>query len=172
MRIFRSMLSVTARGVALQLFFPVVIAGVLYGMGKPLAAFIVFQFFIEGFALWQLAIGLGLYDPDTGFSKHWFVFNMVFAMIYRLSTNGYQVYYFWQNGEFLQMERLLWLTPIHLYASIGVVFCFYVNASLIRKRELRKGQAVFTVKQNFWRLLLFPWGLWNLQPRLNQLTRS
>jgi hypothetical protein len=166
------MLSLSACGVAIQLFLPVIVSGVLYLWGRPLAAFIVFQFFIEGFALWQLSIGLGLFDSSAGFSKKWFIFNMVFAMVYRLTTNGYQGYHFWLHGEFMQMEKLLWLTPIHLYASAGVVYCFYVNGNLIRHSEVLKGRAVFTVWQNFLRLLIFPWGLWNLQPRLNQLIRS
>jgi hypothetical protein len=170
MMIFQSLLTVTARGLALQLFVPVLAAGILYFAGLPLPAFIVFQFFIEGFALWQLAIGLTLFTPGAGVSKRWFVFNMVFAMLYRLTTNGYQIYFYLQHGKFMAMEELLWLAPIHLYASVGVVYCFYINGLLIRKKEEKIGRAVFTVKQNFFSLLLFPWGLWHVQPRLNQLT--
>ncbi len=158
MSVFQSFLTVSARGIALQLFVPVGAAAILYLVGLPLPAFIVFQFFIEGFALWQLAIGIILFTPSAGVSKDWFVFNMIFAMLYRLTTNGYQIYFYLQHHEFMAMDELLWLIPIHLYASGGVVYCFYVNGRLIRKQEEKIGRAVFTVQQNFLRLFVaFQW---------------
>jgi hypothetical protein len=169
MKFFQSFLKLDSKRLALQLFVPVVLAAGLYLLGYVLSAFIVFQFFIEGFALWQLAIGLVLFQKEIGASRAWFIFNMVFAMTYRLGANGFQIYYYVQHGAFFPLEQLLWIIPMHLYASLGVVYCFYVNARLIRNNEQKIGRAVFTVKEIFFRLLLFPWGMWSIQPRLNRM---
>lgn len=169
MSLFKKIASQSPRAVAFQLFAPVAFSGALYLLHFPLPAFIVFQFFIESFALWQLSIGLALFSVGAPMSRRWFIFNMAFAMAYRLGTNGYQVYHHLLHGEFIQMEKLLWLVPIHLYATGGVLYCFYVNSLLLQKAEQKVGKVALSVKENFLRLLLFPWGLWSLQPRLKKI---
>lgn len=168
-KLFRSILLLSSRQLAVRLFGPVALSLLLYAIGYTLAAFIVVQLFIEGFALWQLAIGLTLFRSELGVSRGWFIFNMVFAMLYRLTTNGYQIYHHVQYGAFFPMETVWWIVPVHLYASLGVVYCFYVNARLIRNSEEKIGMQDFSVKQIFFRLLLFPWGMWYVQPRLNRM---
>lgn len=70
------------------------------------------------------------------------------------------------------MEEILWVIPFHLYASLGVVYCFYQNAGWILEREKETNlSSSHNLKQTFFRILIFPWGLWSVQPRLNELTK-
>ncbi len=153
------------------MFVPVLAGGVLYIAGLKLTGFIVFQLFIEMFVLWHFAIGLNLwYTEENSMQKKLFVINMLFALVYRMSGNIYQAVYYYHHAVFPDMEKFLWIIPVHLYASIGSVYCFYQNARWITLAEKNNGiNPGMSIRQTFFRLLAFPWGLWNIQPRLNRL---
>lgn len=165
---FSVVLKWSSQKLAAYLFMPVAVSGILYLLNFKLTAFIIFQIFIETFALWQLSIGLNLAKNST--LKKMFIFNMIFAILYRFLTNCYQAVYFYQMGEFVQIENLLWLIPFHLYATAGVVYCFYLNAKwIISAEEENDNHSTADIYSTFFRLLIFPWGLWKIQPRLNRI---
>jgi hypothetical protein len=174
MKFLRKILAYSSARLALQMFTPVVVAGILYIAGFKLAGFITFQLFIEMFVLWHFAIGFNVWHVESNkVQKRLFVFNMLFALIYRLGSNAWQAIYFYHYGIFPNIEKMLWLTPIHLYASFGCVYAFYQNARWLVHAERVAGiQPIFTIKKTFVQLLLFPWGLWYIQPRLNRMLNN
>jgi hypothetical protein len=167
-RIFNFFLKLSAKQLFAQLFAPVVLALVVWLTGYTLAAFIIFQLFIEAFVLWHLSIGANLHISKRPF--YFFLFNLLFGVVYRLGTNAWQIVHYLEFKEFLQLEKILWVIPFHLYATLGVVYCFSQNAGWIIQREREKGiSSSHNLMQTFFRILIFPWGLWSVQPRLNQL---
>lgn len=170
-QLFRQISNQKAGQIAVQLFLPVAVAAVLYGAGWKLSAFLVFQLFIEGFVLWQFSMGYNL-SADNGDRTHWkwFVASMLFALTYRLGTNGYQAWYYTEHSQFPELEKLLWLTPIHLVATAGSIYCFYLNARWLRRSEAQRHLPIVeNLRSTFLKILVFPYGLWQIQPRLNAL---
>ena len=169
--LFRKILKMSPLGIGLQMFLPVIVSGIVYLAGYSLTAFLVFQLFIEAFALWQLSMGIVLSkDIASHNTRVIFIFNMIFALIYRFGSNAYQVWHYVNLGRFAEMEKLLWLIPIHIYASAGMIYCFWLNAKWIREKEKLSGSGVNeSTGKTFIRILIFPWGLWNIQPRLNAI---
>ncbi len=157
-----------------QFFMPVIVAGLLYLVNMKLTGFIVFQLFIEIFVLWHFSIGLTLSrDDESPRQRYIFIFNMLFALIYRMSSNGYQIWYQLHFGAFPELESMLWLIPIHLYASFGSIYCFYQNSKWIIAAEKKLELAPLTsLQKTFWLILIFPVGLWIVQPRLNKISVS
>lgn len=169
--IFIKILRMSAWGIGLQMFLPVITSGVIYLAGYPLTAFLVFQLFIEAFALWQLSMGIVLSKYSAaGKIRVLFIFNMIFALAYRFGSNAFQVWHYVNLGGFAEMEKLYWLIPVHIYASAGMIYCFWLNAKWIRENETADGTGINeSVLKTFFRVLMFPWGLWNIQPRLNAI---
>lgn len=159
--------------IALGFFLPVLIATVLHLVGYSVAGFIVFQFFIEFFVLWHFAIGLTLSQKsdNQGFINI-FIFNMLFALAYRLSSNFYQIWYALNFGEFPKMEEFIWIIPIHTYASFASVYCFYLNVRWICEMESKLNLPKHNLGKSFFQILLFPFGLWFIQPRLNNIAQK
>lgn len=173
MKFLRNILAYSSTRLALQMFVPVAAAGILYISGLKLAGFLIFQLFIEMFVLWHFAIGTSLWFVESRQAqKRLFVFNMLFALTYRVGSNAWQAIYFYHHGIFPDIEKMLWLIPIHLYASVGCVYCFYQNARWLVLAEQAAGiLSPASLKKSFLQLLLFPWGMWHIQPRLNRLLR-
>lgn len=170
----QKVLKLSAAKIAAYLFGPVLVAVMFVLLERQLTGFLIFQLFIEGFVIWQLAIGLVLYR----FIPHkrqifLFVFNMTIGILYRLTTNVQQIFVYLDTGKFSFFETPLWVIPVHLYATVGVVYCFYLNARWIQnaEQELAISSSETTVK-TFFGLLIFPVGLWSIQPRLNKIAEK
>ncbi len=157
-----------------QFFTPLLVAGLLYLLNMKMTGFIVFQLFIEIFVLWHFSIGLSLScDDESPRQRYIFTFNMLFALLYRMSSNGYQIWHQLNFGTFPELESMLWLIPIHLYASFGSIYCFYQNSKWIIAAEQKLDLAPRnTLQKTFWQVLIFPVGLWMIQPRLNKISLS
>lgn len=157
-----------------QFFTPLLVAGLLYLLNMKMTGFIVFQLFIEIFVLWHFSIGLSLScDDESPRQRYIFTFNMLFALLYRMSSNGYQIWHQLNFGMFPELESMLWLIPIHLYASFGSIYCFYQNSKWIIAAEQKLDLAPRnTLQKTFWQVLIFPVGLWMIQPRLNKISLS
>ena len=124
----QKVLKLSAAKIAAYLFGPVLVAVMFVLLERQLTGFLIFQLFIEGFVIWQLAIGLVLYR----FIPHkrqifLFVFNMTIGILYRLTTNVQQIFVYLDTGKFSFFETPLWVIPVHLYATVGVVYCFYLT---------------------------------------------
>jgi hypothetical protein len=171
MNFLKKILQLNRYQLGAQFFVPVLASGILYFLDLKLTAFIVFQFFIEIFVLWHFSIGLSLSDKALEQrARRFFVFNMLFAFTYRMSSNGYQIWYRMSFGIFPELEQMLWLIPIHLYATFGSVYCFYLNSKWITSTEARlKLNPIVSLWRTFWQILIFPIGLWYVQPRLNRI---
>lgn len=75
--LLQRLLKLSAIKLAFILFSPVLLAGALELVQKPLVGFLVLQFFIEGFVVWQVAIAVVLnrLNPNTKLFAV-FAFNM------------------------------------------------------------------------------------------------
>jgi hypothetical protein len=164
-------LKLSAANMAIYLFGPVLIAGIFALFDQQLTGFLIFQLFIEGFVLWQVAIGATLWRLN-GNTKLFliFIFNMSIGILYRISANVNQIFLYLDTGEFSFFKIPMWAVPIHLYATFGVVYCFYLNARWIRYAEEKFAiSSQRNTVKTFLNLLVFPIGLWKIQPRLNKL---
>jgi hypothetical protein len=158
---------------AFGFFVPVFLATGLYFLGYPFAGFVIFQFFIEFFVLWHFAIGLTLSkkSDNQGFINI-FIFNMLFALAYRLSSNFFQIWFACQYGQFPKIEEIWWIIPIHTYASVACLHCFYLNARWICEMEAKLNLPNQGLRNTFLQILFFPFGLWYIQPRLNIIAQK
>lgn len=174
MNFLRKILRLNKWQLGVHFFAPVIVASLLYVLNMKLTGFIVFQFFIEIFVLWHFSIGLTLSRNDVSPRQRYiFIFNMLFALTYRMSSNGYQIWHQIHFGVFPELERMLWLIPIHLYASIGSIYCFYQNSRWIIEAEKTLNLTPFnSLQKTFWQILIFPVGIWMVQPRLNKISLS
>lgn len=174
MNLLRKIVRLNRYQLAAQLFTPIVVAGIFYIANMKLVGFIIFQFFIEIFVLWHFSIGLTLSVKDKSTRlRNYFIFNMLFALIYRMGSNGFQIWHRINFGDFPEIEQMLWLIPIHLYASFGSIYCFYLNSKWIVAAEGKLGaESRESIRKTFWQILIFPIGLWFIQPRLNKISIS
>ena len=174
MNLLKKILQLNKYQLGVQFFAPVLIAFLLYTLTMKLTGFIVFQFFIEIFVLWHFSIGLTLSRNDESpRQRNIFIFNMLFALLYRMSSNAYQIWYRTSFGVFPELESMLWLTPIHFYASLGSIYCFYQNSKWIIESEKRlRLHDLDGLRKTFWQILVFPVGIWLVQPRLNRISAS
>ena len=167
----QKILELNATKVAIYLFGPVLLAGLFAIFSHPLTGFLIFQLFIEGFVVWQVAIGVTLHRLNGNTKLILiFVFNMAVGILYRLTTNVNQILIYLDRGEFSFFEIPAWAVPIHLYATFGVVYCFYLNARWIKYAEERFAiSSSRSTINTFFSLLVFPIGLWDIQMRLNKI---
>jgi len=167
----RKILKLSAYQLAVYLSAPVLLAALLVLLERPLSGFLILQLFVEGFVVWQVAIGLVLnrVNPDTKLISI-FVFNMTVGVLYRLTTNVNQIFVYLDTGQFSFFHVPAWVVPVHLYATLGVVYCFYLNARWILHAEEKFAiPHPGNTANAFFCLLVFPVGLWFIQPRLNKI---
>lgn len=136
---FAAILGLSAARLAACLFSPVLVAALCALSGFRLAAFLIFQIFIEGFVVWQLAIGVALHGTER---RRFFLFLglMVFGILYRLATTIHQLFGYLASGTFGFMHAPAWVIPFHLFATFGVIYAFRLNAAWIVDAEKGAGR--------------------------------
>ncbi len=126
-------------------------------------------------AVWFYAVGSNLYrmrPPGARLSLRRFVFNLVYFLLYSLILliASAQILSTWNFSSFgLQLMILL---PFHLYAIVAAIaIVAFVAKALVCVAE-RQDVPFHAYTGTFLLLFFFPFGIWNVQPRIQAIIRD
>ena len=127
--------------------------------------------FIGLFVYWIYSIGYHLARREPKDAREWarFAIALTLALIYRVGIDGYMFWLGLTSQTSIDLEGELWIVPLHLLATLAVLYCFYLNAKWLDAAEQKHPRAF----KDFWRtfvlMALFPIGVWYIQPRLQRI---
>src|SRR5258706_1398032 len=86
-----------------------------------------------------------------------------FSLIYP----GAYLVLFW--AAFQRRNPPAWIIPLHLLAMFCMFYNLYFVAKNLRLAEIQKPLGFYEYSGQFFLLWFFPFGIWIIQPRINQL---
>ena len=124
---------------------------------------------------WLYSIGVSLTQktPDTvKMNLTMFKWCMIFLLSFLLITH-LSAYLGFFNSLFYNV-RLTWITifiliPLTLFSLFCIVYCFYFNGKALKAAELQSPVTFRDYAGEFCLFLLFPIGIWVIQPKLNEM---
>ncbi len=127
--------------------------------------------FIGVFVWWiyTIAIHLARLGPNQSRNLSLFKSGLLFALIYRVLIDLYMLWFGLTHGASMDLENALWVVPFHLLATVAVLYCFVLNATLLVSTEQQQPRSFRDAWKTFVLLLVFPIGLWFVQPRLQSI---
>lgn len=130
--------------------------------------------FVGLFVYWIYSIGtyLARLTPNHNLSLGLFRFALVFSTIYRVSIDIYALGYNVTHHSSIDLERELWIIPLHLLATVAALYCFYLDSRFLVSAERKQLSYFKDVWKTFVLILAFPIGIWFIQPRLQRLFAS
>ena len=76
------------------------------------------------------------------------------------------------NSSTILISSLFVILPVQSFSSVSILYCFYYVANLLKHNEVKKKVKFEDCFKEFILILLFPIGIWFLQPRINKLVIS
>jgi len=145
----------------LLLFVPAIVSGIVLLVGDSMfhnhaITLIVSQIFtfvfVGVFVAWIFAMGIHLAQLESNRPQSMSLFKgcLAFGLLYRVLIDLYMTWYGISTGASIELENQLWIVPIHLLATIAVLYCFYLNAKLLVSAE--RGRA--STFKDVWRTLV------------------
>lgn len=165
--------------------FPIVLESVFMGtmLGQnpsliiiifPIIAVLVMGLFLG----WFYTLGVNLHKklPDTvqmNLSKFklflvipvvymFFIYIFFFSAFSKVAGNG-------EIAVGLSNDLILLILPFHLFCMFCIFYCLYFNAKALKAVEWQKPVTFSDFAGEFFLLWFFPFGVWILQPRINNL---
>ena len=121
--------------------------------------------------LWTVGVAL-VRNHQLDFKYYWFKISFFWLAFYFSYSSfiNLNIYISEIDGEWIVKEWALWLP--HLLFMISAIYCFGFCGRIIKTIELSR---VATLRQYFgygFLILLFPIGIWFLQPKLNRMIEN
>lgn len=165
--------------------FPIVLESVFMGamLGQnpslliiifPIIAVLVMGLFLG----WFYTLGVNLHKklPDTvQMNLNKFKLFLVVPLVYMVFIF---IFFFsafsktTDDGEIavgLSNDLILLIFPLHLFCMFCIFYCLYFNAKALKAVEWQRPVTFSDFAGEFFLLWLFPFGVWILQPRINNL---
>jgi hypothetical protein len=128
-------------------------------------------------AVWLYSLGVGLCrktPPQAALRPAAFRVVLFLSLACHLAVLAYGYFLFAQvsaGGEF-QWKQLLPVVPLCVISSVGLCYAFGFTAKALKTAE--RGQAVTFGEYvpELLGILIFPVGIWFIQPRVNKLVES
>lgn len=127
--------------------------------------------FVCVFVYWIYQLGAYLVHlpPNQNYSLAVFTVPLGFATLYRVAIDAYGLWYGLKYQAAINLETILWIVPLHLLATLAALYCFYTDARMLVSAERKQSSGFKAVWPTFGLILIFPIGIWFIQPRVQKL---
>jgi hypothetical protein len=140
---------------------------------------VIMIFFMAGFFGWFWAVAVGLQKKiPVGINLNIrnfkifllipFIYIVLFLGFFALSLDRIQGNVQETNGSLIPGLFAI-ILPLHFFSMFCIIYCLYFVSKTIKTVELQRFVVFSDFAGEFLMLLIFPIGVWILQPRINKL---